>query len=836
MLKFLKSEDIKLYISLFIISLVSYHFAYGLFTLNPSNTGWLLNAYHDWGQHYLGPAFYRYEAWHFPLGDMKSFYYPVGTNVGFTDSIPLMAFLLKIFDAVLPEDFQYYGFWLFTCMFISAYYTKKILKLYNVNNYIIIIAGILIVTNPVIIFRGMQASADTHWLIIGSFYYYLKPTTSLNVISNFKKQGLLVLLSYAINPYIALMTTGFVIVLAFKNYFYDKSINLKQTFLLPTISLSVALLFWVLFGMIEFNNATDLNVGNIYGTIYSFNLNSFFNSYGFYSKYIPQLGMLNEQQHEGFAYLGLGLIIVVLISIVIMLYFIITKRLTKKHLYALPLLMLCILMLLFAITNVVSYNLEVLFTYPTLGIVKKVGNIFRAVGRFSWPLYYLMIVMSILIISKLKIKPVFIIIPLLFLTLFQLYDIENLITARDLKSGKFVSKLDEKKWKNVIDNFDEIITYPAYSNNMVYKMDYQDLMYVALKSHKPISIGYVARENVKGGTAFNDTILNSIKRGEIEKNRLYVTNSANIKDFNVLIYKNKVTIKRLNKFILLYSKDVKLKNDYTQLEENIKFIDSLRKNTNVTTSNIVFTGKWETQGNINSNLENFSNTDDFIRGRGWAYLKNVKNNLKDTIYIGLSSKTKTYLFKTQIVKRGDVTTFADAENLENAGFNCDIFTDKLPKETYSISIVIKDKNGKFHNNSIDKLSEVGKKTYKSSTTLVALPQTSSKLISNLEIIEDKVSFYKFSGWAFIKDFDSTKSNINLVLINKEKNYVFETDIVNRHDVTKFNNTKFNYDNSGFTLKIKKNTLQKGEYKIGIVITNLETNTKTFKLNEKTVVF
>lgn len=835
MLKFLKKEDTKLYLMLFFISLIAYDFAYGLFTLNPSNIGWLLDAYHDWGQHYLGPAYYRQEPWQFPLGKMNNFYYPVGTNVGFTDSIPLMAFLLKIFDAVLPDDFQYYGFWLFTCMYISAYYTKKILKLYNINNYIILLACILVVTNPVLIFRGIQASACAHWLFLGSFYYYLKPTTKFNVVSNFKKQGLLMFLSATINPYLALMTTGFVVILAVKNYFYDKSLSVKQAFLLPILSIFISFLFWFVFGMIEFSNSTDLEVGDIYGTIYSFNLNSFFNSYGFYSKFIPQLGMLNPEQHEGFAYLGLGLIVIVMLSIITFAYFIFSKRINKKHVFVLPLFILCLLMLIFAITNTVSYNSEILFHYPTLGIIKKVGNVFRAVGRFSWPFYYLMIIMSILILSKIKIKSLFIIAGLLFLTLFQLYDIENIITSRDLKPGKFVSKLDEKNWKLIIDNFDEIITYPAYGNNMVYKMDYQDLMFVALKSKKPISIGYVARENVKDGRAFNDTVLNTIKRGKIEKNRIYVTNSENIKDFNVLIYKNKVNIKRLDKFIFLYSKEVTLKNEYKESQENLKYVDSLIRHYTKLSKSIVFEGKFQSTDNIKFNLENFLNSEDILKARGWAYLKNKNNNLKDTIYIGLTSKNKTYLFRTELIKRGDVTSFANAENLDNSGFNTDFFTDGLPKETYSISIVIKDDKGNYHSNSIDKLSEVGKSPFKTPELLKSNPENSTDIISNLESVEDKKNFVKFSGWAAIKGKNSQKSLIKLVLIKNNNYYAFETDAVVREDVTKAHDGKFNYDNSGFTLKIKKNSLSKGEYKIGVLISNSETKKAHFKLYEKTIV-
>ncbi|MES2411910.1 MAG: hypothetical protein V4535_10755, partial [Bacteroidota bacterium] len=307
-------------------------------------------------------------------------------------------------------------------------------------------------------------------------------------------------------------------------------------------------------------------------------------------------------------------------------------------------------------------------------------------------------------------------------------------------------------------------------------------------------------------------------------------------DFNVLIYKGKVKIVRLNKFILLYSKEVTLKNEPKQIEENVKYVDSLKSHISISSSNIPFDGKWESQDNIKFNLENFSNSDDFIRARGWAYLKNVRNNVKDTIYIGLSSKTKTFLFPTEIVKRTDVTSFAEAENLENAGFNCDIFTDKLPKETYSISIVIKDKNGKFHINLIDKLSEVGKRTYKSPVALKKLPAVSPELLSNLESVDDKNDFFKFNGWAAVKDKDSRQSTIQLVLVRNNNSYSFETDSVIREDVTKFNNNKFNCDNSGFTLKIKKNSLSKGEYKIGVLVTNSETKTTYFKFYERTIVF
>ncbi|MEE9407539.1 MAG: DUF6311 domain-containing protein [Polaribacter sp.] len=111
-----------------IISVIVFQLRYGLDKIIPTNINWLLSARHDWGQHYLGWAYFRKEDWSFPLGTINDFYYPISTNIGFTDSIPLFALPFKLFSSILPEDFQYIGLWLFLCFFLTSYFTIKILK------------------------------------------------------------------------------------------------------------------------------------------------------------------------------------------------------------------------------------------------------------------------------------------------------------------------------------------------------------------------------------------------------------------------------------------------------------------------------------------------------------------------------------------------------------------------------------------------------------------------------------------------------------------------------------------------------------------------------------
>ena len=86
-------KNVILGIALFIGVLTIYHLNLSLLTLWPTNTGWLLHG--DWAQHYLSWEFFRSTPWQFPLGTLENYFYPLTSNIGYTDAIPLMAFIFK---------------------------------------------------------------------------------------------------------------------------------------------------------------------------------------------------------------------------------------------------------------------------------------------------------------------------------------------------------------------------------------------------------------------------------------------------------------------------------------------------------------------------------------------------------------------------------------------------------------------------------------------------------------------------------------------------------------------------------------------------------------------
>jgi hypothetical protein len=826
MYKFYKSPN-KEYLIIFFIVIVLYHITYGISTLNPTNINWLMSVYHDWGTHYLGWAFYRNDPWSYPLGNMQSYYYPIGTNVGYTDTIPLMAFIFKLFSWALPEHFQFFGLWLLFCNLMLAYYLIKIFKLYKINFSIIVLAIIIIIANPVLLFRGIHPSLCAHWLLVASLYNYLIDSDRDKALKINKLQVLLFVLSATINPYLAAMMAGFTIIIPLKHYLFDKTIKVKELIFFPFIAFVSAIFFWIIFGLLEFNKSTNLEVENVYG-LYSFNLNSFFNAYGFYSKIIPHLGMVTDKQHEGFGYFGVGIIIILIVSVASIIYkFICKKPISKKLIKFLPLFILCFFLLLFSVTNDVSWGNKILFTYKVPLFVEKLGGIFRAHGRFIWPVYYTILIFSIIIFSKIEVNKYVKIAVLVVLTVVQLYDIENLLVSKHYNSTEFTTKLQYNKWLNIYKGFDEIITYPPYTNNMVYAMDYQDLSFIALNAGKPITNGYAAREDISAIQEFKDTLATKLKRGEINNNQVFITTENYIDNFDVLIHQNKVDINKLDDFIFIYKKNPGVSKIFGNSMSSQKFTDSIfnlyKKQNNIRPVNNEFKETY----NVLFNVEKFHYDNNVLNISGWAFNKDKDSSKGDSIFISLSGEKHNFLIPVDEVKRPDLVEVY-TKDYNTAGFSKTVFTDNIPKENYQVGLVIKDGRNKTYSYSkSDMYTAVGQNQIKEPNILKDLPPHSSEIISNLDVFELKGNYIKINGWAALENHNSENKKISIVLISEKRKYIFQTDMVIRNDVTAARSNKFNYNFSGFSLKAKKN-LEKGRYKIGVIITDNQTNKSFFK--------
>jgi len=145
----------------------------------PTRRDWLMLG--DSAQHYLGWAFFRdtpLVQW--PLGANPKLGLEFASSIVFTDSIPLVAFAMKPFDAILPETFQYLGLWIWACFVLQAIVSLRLLAHVVVDRTHQMLASVLFVVAPVLSYRLVHQgyghiALASHFLILGALCAYFSP-------------------------------------------------------------------------------------------------------------------------------------------------------------------------------------------------------------------------------------------------------------------------------------------------------------------------------------------------------------------------------------------------------------------------------------------------------------------------------------------------------------------------------------------------------------------------------------------------------------------------------------------------------------------------------------
>jgi hypothetical protein len=142
--------------------------------LEPGNIHWLTHG--DLAQSYLGWAFYRHAPWSWPPGANVLYGAGLHTSVYYSDSIPLLAMLLKPWALVLPEPFQYFGAWVLACFVLQAWFAWRLLGLASSNVTVKALGTLFFVFAPPMLLRlGGHMALVGHWIVLAAIYLCVRP-------------------------------------------------------------------------------------------------------------------------------------------------------------------------------------------------------------------------------------------------------------------------------------------------------------------------------------------------------------------------------------------------------------------------------------------------------------------------------------------------------------------------------------------------------------------------------------------------------------------------------------------------------------------------------------
>lgn len=507
-----------------VLAVVVFVGLYGIYPLDVCNDSWILQQYDgtDIMQHYAGWAQYRVSDWRYPLGYADKLAYGDGTYITYTDSIPYVAIFFKLFRSILPETFQYFGWFTLLCYILQSMGACILLKR-KIRSYLGLMFGeVFFLTAPILIERTYKHTAlSAQWLILFAIYYYLNYRKSEKDTRLPWQLIVLATLTVGIHPYFLPMVMIFVLLVVVE------AILKKYTIWKIAGFTVLSLLFPVASGLVIGVIGTDVkNTRSGYG-YFGMNLNSLFNpqsASGYaWSKVLPERGQIYST-YEGFNYLGLGLLILIGVCFFI---FCITIVREKEYIGQIignlkgniVFIAAMTFMTLFAITYIVTFdNSAIMMINIPLEWI-ELASLFRASGRMFWPVYYCIILTAIYyLLDKCKGKMGLILLGTLLCI--QLFDMREVYQVRYERMRHLYDKetiMDDEVLAKVPDK--EVLVIIGTENFEIERV----LSVWAARHNMGVAYSVANSGEYKNAKLYTDWFEESMQQGIMRDDVVYVT-------------------------------------------------------------------------------------------------------------------------------------------------------------------------------------------------------------------------------------------------------------------------------------------------------------------------
>jgi Family of unknown function (DUF6311) len=371
----------------------------GLYFLAAGDLHWLQPNHVDWlfrnidsAWHYASWEFYRRDAWRWPPGAIGTLLVPIGTSIGQTDSIPLAAFLLKPFSDLLEPAFQYFGGWLFACYLLQGIFAAALLHAAGAPVWARFAGTALLVLDPRLAIEWSHAARAAHWLVIAAIGLYLRSAERLGRALVY---WLLVLAAAAAtNPYLMLMVLALAGADLLRGWLVDRVLTVRHLgFECLAMVLTAASVSWLAgYFVIRPGALVAGELGH-----WSMNVLAPLDPAG-WSILLPDLPR-GPGQYEGFAYFGLGNLVLLVAALLIGLRRP-PRRTTLMRMG--PLAGVCVLLTLAALSPRIFVGRWLVATLPTSLFLPLAP--FRASGRLFLPVSYVALMIALCLVWK-RLRP-----------------------------------------------------------------------------------------------------------------------------------------------------------------------------------------------------------------------------------------------------------------------------------------------------------------------------------------------------------------------------------------------------------------------------------------------
>ena len=494
----------------------------GLGILNPRNVSWLLADF-DMTLEYLGWAFYRYGPWAFPIGLNPNFGLDISSSIIYSNSMPLFAMVFKPFSALLGEPFQFWGLWILLCFVLQAWMTWLLIGLITSDIWLKTFAtGLLLFSPPMFSQIGFHNSTIGHFPILMALYLILRPNQNNRALW----WSILLPSTLMIHPYTFAMLVALWLADLLDKLLIQKELSIFQVLLEMVCAFTTTLL--VAWQAGYFMNVSPGETG--FG-MYRMNLLAIFDPSGFDAANWSFLYSLpwvrSNNNYEGFVYLGLGLIAVLLISLPM-----IARHYEKliKLLRGRVFIFLCLICLtLFALSNNIGIGAWT-FTVPLTPKLFSIASILRASARMFWPVFYVIAIAGIYFLIRGYSKKIATTVLGIALAV-QIFDtsgawleIKNKINH---PGAQPVSSLSDPFWLDAAKHYRKVVRVPVWNEQAIW----EKFANYAAQNQLGTNSVFMGRVDQQKIDRSNHKIKEMLAQGKFEPDTLYIVEDNYVPQF-----------------------------------------------------------------------------------------------------------------------------------------------------------------------------------------------------------------------------------------------------------------------------------------------------------------
>ncbi len=495
----------------------------GAYTLAPGHISWVM-AGMDTPSHYLGWQFFRRAPWQWLAGANPAYGSDAPGSIVLSDGIPLVALALKVFSPLLPASFQYLGMWALSCFLLQAWFARKLMTRIT-DDTVAQLAGVgFFLTATIFLVRVyLHPALAAQWLLLAAFYL------ALDERFRAKPWALLLSLAVWIHAYLFVMV-GVLWLADMAVRWWRGQRSLRQlaghAF---AVTAMVLILMWIAGYFIPGGPPLGSTFRSHFDLVQPFWTG--IRTFGEWSWFVPAMDM-DIMAYDGFAYLGLGLIVLLLVAIIAS----IVSRFKKMDEFDgkrirtstwIALTVACGLLLFFALSDHVYFARKLLFSYSMPPWLDHTNAVFRCAARWIWPAWYLLL-LAILYVSLRRLPLRYARYILVIALLIQLCDLSKAavdMRAAISRSPRWHPGLTSPLWAALPDTIKHVAYMKAAGlpfGMITFAVNYKIMADYAAHQGMTINMAYLARTDEARLATANEARIDLLMHGQLEPSTIYV--------------------------------------------------------------------------------------------------------------------------------------------------------------------------------------------------------------------------------------------------------------------------------------------------------------------------